>query len=53
MNTALRDRCAEIIYGDGDLITWPKALELANLIVWEIRPTIPIEPWHGKAGGNP
>lgn len=37
MNDDLRNRIAEIIYGDGNEICWPRALELADEIVWEIQ----------------
>jgi len=30
-----RARIAEIIYGDGDEITWGRAIQLADMIIWE------------------
>lgn len=32
----LRDRIAQVIYGDGDDVLWPRALELADLVAWEL-----------------
>jgi len=29
-------RIAEIIYGEGDAVSWARATELANLIAWEV-----------------
>ena len=37
MNNHLRDRIAEIIYGNGDELSWPRALQLADEIVWEMQ----------------
>jgi hypothetical protein len=36
---SVRDRIAEIIYGDGNELLWPRALELADLIAWELSTT--------------
>lgn len=36
MNEDARNRIAEIIYGDGNELSWHRALELADLICWEI-----------------
>jgi len=33
----LRDRIAQVIYGDGDELSWARSVELADLIMWEIR----------------
>ena len=33
----LRDRIAQVIYGEGNELGWPRCLELADLIMWEIR----------------
>jgi len=33
----LRDRIAQVLYGDGDELGWPRCVELADLIMWEIR----------------
>ena len=35
MSEDSRNRIAEIIYGDGNETSWPRALELADLIAWE------------------
>lgn len=35
MSEDSRVRIAEIIYGDGNETSWPRALELADLIAWE------------------
>lgn len=29
-------RIAEVIYGDGDDVSWARATELADLIAWEV-----------------
>lgn len=31
-----RVRIAEVIYGDGGDVLWPRALELADLVLWEL-----------------
>ena len=31
-----RDRVAQVIYGDGDELPWPRCLQLADLIMWEL-----------------
>ena len=33
----LRNRIAEVIYGDGNELAWARCLELADLVMWEIR----------------
>lgn len=35
----VRDRIAELLYGDGDQMSWCRALELADLITWELAHT--------------
>ena len=35
MADEVRARIAEIIYGDGDEITWARAIQLADMIIWE------------------
>lgn len=32
----LRTRIAQTIYGDGDDVSWSRAVQLADLIIWEI-----------------
>ena len=34
---SIRDRIAQVIYGDGDELSWARSVELADLIMWEIR----------------
>lgn len=35
MAEEVRARIAQILYGDGDEIAWGRAVELADLIIWE------------------
>lgn len=39
----LRERIALVLYGDGDDFLWPRAVELADLILWEINEWEPDE----------
>ena len=39
----LRDRIAQTIYGDGDELSWARSLQIADLVMWEIR----LEPIEG------
>lgn len=32
----LRDRVALVLYGDGNDLSWPRALQLADLVAWEL-----------------
>ncbi len=32
----LRDRIAQVLYGDGDEILWPRCLQLADLVLWDL-----------------
>lgn len=36
MNEHLRVRIAELIYGDGNELSWSRALQTADIIAWEI-----------------
>jgi len=31
----LRDRIAQVIYGDGNELAWPRCVQLADVIIWE------------------
>ena len=49
MSDDMRARIAEIIYGDGNDLSWAIALQLADLIIWELglrRETA--YAWNGK-----
>lgn len=32
----VRDRIAVVLYGDGDELSWVRALQLADLLMWEL-----------------
>lgn len=34
--SGIRDRIAEIIYGDGNELPWPRCLQIADTILWEL-----------------
>ena len=36
MTDEIRARIAQTIYGDGNEMSWPRAVELADLIIWEL-----------------
>lgn len=36
MTDTLRERIAQVLYGDGDEILWPRCLQLADLVLWEL-----------------
>ena len=49
MSDDMRARIAQIIYGDGDGSSWAVAVNLADLIIWELglrRETV--YAWNGK-----
>lgn len=36
MTDEIRARIAQTIYGDGNEVAWPRAIELSDLIIWEL-----------------
>jgi len=36
MIESARDRVAEVIYGDGNELAWARAVEIADLVIWEL-----------------
>lgn len=36
MTDEIRARIAQTVYGDGDDLSWARAVELADLIIWEL-----------------
>lgn len=37
MTDELRTRIAEVIYGDGDELSWARSVQIADLILWEVQ----------------
>lgn len=33
----LRARIAEILYGDGDVVSWAWSVQTADMIIWELK----------------
>lgn len=32
----VRSRMAEVIYGDGDELSWNRSVQMADLVIWEL-----------------
>ena len=37
MNDNLRARIAELIYGDGEELSWSRSVQIADTIIWELQ----------------